>query len=94
MSKPYQIPPMYLNYTAESVERFPRYKIMHDKTDNFFFIYVKFAMPHHGLTLQALKGEDGEQLRFATLEDAITKMDEILGEPKHQIKAVKDYYDK
>lgn len=51
-------------------------------------------MPHHGLTLQALKGEDGEQLRFATLEDAITKMDEILGEPKHQIKAVKDYYDK
>ena len=94
MSNPYQIPPMYLGYTAESVERFPRYKIMHDKTEDFFFIYVKFAMLHHGLTLQALKGEDGEQLKFATLEDAIAKMDEIIAPPEHEIKAVKDYYDK
>ena len=85
---------MYLGYTAESVERFPRYKIMHDKTEDFFFIYVKFAMLHHGLTLQALKGEDGEQLKFATLEDAIAKMDEIIAPPEHEIKAVKDYYDK
>ena len=85
---------MYLDYTAESVERFPRYKIMHDKTEDFFFIYVKFAMLHHGLTLQALKGEDGEQLKFATLEDAIAKMDEIIAPPEHEIKAAKDYYDK
>ena len=85
---------MSLDYTAESVERFPRYKIMHDKTEDFFFIYVKFAMLHHGLTLQALKGEDGEQLKFATLEDAIAKMDEIIAPPEHEIKAVKDYYDK
>ena len=88
MNEAYQIPPMYLDYLAESVDRFPRYKIMHDQTDNFFFIYVKCPMVHHGMTLQALKGKDGEQLKFATLEAAHEKVHEILAPSPHQIKAV------